>query len=482
MKLFPLLRLPFAAIMVASALVFACVIAPAAAQSPLPGLKEAVAGAMRKASEFFRGTIASHGGYVYYYSRDLSRRWGEGEATKEQIWVQRPGTPAVGLAFLRAYHATKDRFYLDAATDAARALVQGQLESGGWTNSIDFAASGKNAAKYRKMPGGPRNYSTLDDGITQHALRLLMRVDEALEFRDEEIHEASEYCRATLLKAQFASGAFPQVWAGSVDTHPAVKATYPDYEWRTENRVKNYWDLSTLNDDLTLHLTATLEDGFKIYKDDRFKTALAKLGDFLLLAQMPEPQPGWAQQYDFQMRPAWARKFEPPAIAGRETQGALKALLNIHRVTGDPKYLAPFPSALAYLKRSLLPDGQLARYYELKTNRPLYMTKDYVLTYDDANAPAHYGWKTEAKIESLAKQFESHKAGKFWNPEKVKPVTEEEVRRILKALDAEGRWISTYAGESLVGQPKFKDGESYIASEVFCKNLEKLCAYLAPAE
>ena len=64
----------------------------------------------------------------------------------------------------------------------------------------------------------------------------------------------------------------------------------------------------------------------------------------------------------------------------------------------------------------------------------------------------------------------------------MKPVAEEDARAIVKALDAEGRWISTYRGESLVGQPKFKDGQTYIASEVFCDNLERLCAYLAPGE
>ena len=110
------------------------------------------------------------------------------------------------------------------------------------------------------------------------------------------------------------------------------------------------------------------------------------------------------------------------------------------------------------------------------------MTKDYALTYDDSDAPTHYGWKTDAKIESLTRQFESQKAGKFRDPEKVKAVSEEDARAIVKALDAEGRWMSAYAGESLVGQPKFKTGTAYISSEVFCENLEKLCAYLAPTE
>ena len=89
---------------------------------------------MHKAATFFRSKVASHGGYVYYYSIDLKQRWGEGVATSEQIWVQPPGTPTVGVAYLRAYEATGNRFYLDAATEVAETLVYGQLESGGWTN------------------------------------------------------------------------------------------------------------------------------------------------------------------------------------------------------------------------------------------------------------------------------------------------------------------------------------------------------------
>jgi hypothetical protein len=93
---------------------------------------------MTRAVEFYRSKVARRGGYVYYTSLDLQERWGEGKAAPDQIWVQPPGTPTVGLAYLRAYEATGDRACLDAAREAAEALVYGQLESGGWTNLIDF--------------------------------------------------------------------------------------------------------------------------------------------------------------------------------------------------------------------------------------------------------------------------------------------------------------------------------------------------------
>ncbi len=434
---------------------------------------------MRKAATFFRTKAATRGGYVYYYSPDLAQRWGEGKATAQQIWVQSPGTPAVGLAYLRAFAATGDQFYLDAAREVAEALVYGQLASGGWTNAVDFDPAGKLVAQYRNGQGRGRNYSTLDDGISQNALRLLMHADRALGLKHREIHEASEAARSALLAAQFPSGGFPQVWSGPVAPHAPVKASFPDYDWRTENRIKDYWDLPTLNDDLAGYVARALLDGWEIYQDKRCRDALVKLGDFLLLAQMPDPQPAWAQQYDTRMRPVWARKFEPPAIAGRESMDVLETLLRVHRLTGDAKYLAPFPKALAWLRRSLLPEGRLARYYELQTNKPLYMTPDYKLTNDDSQVPQHYGWKIDSRLDAIEAAFAG---AKIKAAASVAPdVKEDEVRKILGELDAEGRWISTYGDQRLVGQPKFKPGDQFIASEVFSKNLEALSNYVARA-
>ena len=110
------------------------------------GLRKRAAATLRRGCSYYRTKVASHGGYVYYYSLDLRQRWGEGVATTDQIWVQPPGTPTVGLAYLHAYRATEDRFYLDAAQQAAEALVYGQLRSGGWTNCIDFNPRGRRTA------------------------------------------------------------------------------------------------------------------------------------------------------------------------------------------------------------------------------------------------------------------------------------------------------------------------------------------------
>ena len=100
---------------------------------------------MKQATSFYQEKVAVQGGYVYEYSLDLKLRQGEGKATPTEIWVQPPGTPTVGMAYVGAFEATGDEQFLTAAVDAARAIMYGQLESGGWTASIDFDPKGPHA-------------------------------------------------------------------------------------------------------------------------------------------------------------------------------------------------------------------------------------------------------------------------------------------------------------------------------------------------
>ncbi len=178
------------------------------------------------------------------------------------------------------------------------------------------------------------------------------------------------------------------------------------------------------------------------------------------------------------MQPIWARKFEPPAIASRESEGVVAALLRIAVYCRDPRYLKPIPSALDYLESSELPGGKLARFYELRTNRPLYMQRkgdSYSLTHDDSGLPSHYGWKVGSRVDHLRNAYESVMAGKEL-PDPIFPPAQPHppLEKILSGLDGEGRWISTFSGERLAGQPKFRKGDRYIHSGVFSRNLDIL--------
>lgn len=470
--------MPFARLLILTSILCALLTAPLHAQDKKTDLRDEAIAAMKKASSHYRGKVASHGGYVYYYSLDLKDRWGEGKATEDDLFVQPPGTPTVGMAYLAAYDATGDKFYLDAARDAAGCLLYGQLQSGGWTQTIHFAKA-KRVGKYRNGKGGSWNVSSLDDDQTQAALRTLVRMDKALGQKDEKIHEAATFGLKALLSAQFANGAFPQVWQKPVEKQEVMKAKFPDYDWKTKNRVKNYWDYYTLNDGLAGSVSAVLIEAHQTYKDDKYKAALEKLGDFLILAQMPDPQPGWCQQYNYEMYPIWGRKFEPAAVTGWESQDVMETLISIARYTGKKKYLDPIPRALKYFNGSLLKDGKVARYYEFGSNKPLFMDAKYQLTYDDSDAPKHYGWKQPARFAQIEKAYQAARKDAPLPAPPIAKQREADVRRIIRDLDKDGRWISTYAGERLVGQPKFSDGFRYLSSDVFSRNLETLSAYVA---
>ena len=182
------------------------------------------------------------------------------------------------------------------------------------------------------------------------------------------------------------------------------------------------------------------------------------------------------------MEPVWARKFEPPGIASDESQEVLDTLMKISKATGDRKYLKPIPRALAYLRQAALEDGRLARYYELKTNRPLYMVrrskKVYRLTYDDSNLPKHYRFKIPSRLDDIEREYEALKEGRTVQAESLRSL-EARTREMLQSLDDEGRWVITYAGGPLVGQPKFKLNTPYISSAVLSRNLETLSRCLA---
>lgn len=450
--------------------------------SPFEALVEQSTAAMHKATDYMKTHVAVQGGYVYDVTVDLKHRRGEGVATPTEVWVQPPGTPTVGIAFIRAYEATGDRIHLDAAIDCAKALLHGQLESGCWSDRVDFDPSGKNAGRYRNGQGKKdgRNYSTLDDDKSQAALRLLIEVDRALKFQDAAIHEAVEYGLSALLKAQFANGGFPQGWEKPVEQLPVVKASIPTYDWRTEGRFKNYWDFETLNDGLAGTVTKTLQLAYEVYGDERYREAMLKFGDFLILAQLPEPQPAWAQQYNHQLQPIWARKFEPPAIAGRESEDAIETLLYLTELTGEKRFLEPIPRTIKWLRRSLLPDGQIARFYELKTNTPLYFVKEtYELTYDDSNLPTHYGFKSRSNVDKLEERFKILESGgqPKLSRRSLKSL-KKDAEEILVQQDDAGRWITDKNGKAVSNADGKDPDKLFIESEVFSEHLSRLAEFV----
>jgi PelA/Pel-15E family pectate lyase len=434
--------------------------------------------AMKKAGAYFHDHVAVEGGYPYLCAADLSSRWGENMELENAVMVQPPGTPAVGIALLDAYKATSDKQFLDWASAAASALIAGQLKSGGWDQVIYFTDPKSNRmGAYRNRKGGKWNNSSLDDNKSQSALLFLIQMDEVFQQKNEAIHEAVSFGLDSLLAAQFPNGGFPQVWNQKAESRPVLNASYPTYDWKTEGRIKNYWDHYTLNDGLAGDVVAVLAEAYRVHRDDRFLNALKKHGEFLLQAQMPAPQPAWCQQYNAQMQPMWARKFEPPAIASSESQDVMEALIQIAAITKDQRYLSPIPESLKFFReKCLIGEGQFSRFYELQTNKPLFMNRNYELTYDDGDVPTHYGWKVKSKLDQIEKHYQQVRDGKALDSGKSK-VSEKEVARILETMDPQGRWVKVVETEILSGT-KLKKGDRYLSSQDFINNMKKLAIFV----
>jgi len=418
---------------------------PPPALAAEPPSRERVQQALRKAVEFYRTKVSTQGGYHFSYAEDLSYGRSEHGEGPTQVEVQRQGTPLIGMAYLTAYEATGDPYYLDAARETAYALVKGQYCSGGWDYIIEFDPAKRKQYPYRAdggcegafAAGGP--VTTLDDNITQGAIRLLMRVDRELRFQDPKIRDAARFALDSLVKAQYPNGAWPQRYNRFPDPErfPVRRASYPE-SWVRAWPGANFQGHYTFNDNSIVDVIDLMLEAARIYNDARYTAAAEKGGEFILLAQMPDPQPGWAQQYDQDMHPAWARRFEPPSITGGESQSVMQILMVLYRETGKKKYLEPLPRALDYYRRSALPaTGQpseqraracpagttcMARFYELKTNRPLYITKGtrvraasqpevivdgYQLSYSDESVITHYGVLVNGdRLKTIAAEYD----------------------------------------------------------------------------
>jgi hypothetical protein len=321
----------------------------------------------------------------------------------------------------------------------------------------------------------------LDDNTTQAAIRLLMRVDQALGFKDAAVHESARFALASLLAAQYPNGAWPQRYSQPpvAGDFPVLKARYPDAWPRTWPKAK-YNAYYTFNDNALGDVIDVMLEASRVYDDSQYRRAAERGGDFILLAQMPDPQPAWAQQYNARMEPAWARKFEPPAITGGESQSVLITLLLLARETGQPKYLEPVPRALAYLNASRLADGRMARFYELRTNRPLYFTRDYRLTESDADMPTHYSFKTTGRLDRIEREYErlkknGLKPAKRRQAPRLTAELAARAKQAIAALDDRGRWLET-------GHLKFDPPDSppspIVRSSTFIDHLSALAEFI----
>ena len=451
-----------------------------------PDLPAKAREAMLRSGLYWAEHVASHGGYVWEYSTDFTtRRRGESRNLPLSTnWVQ-AGTPSVGETFLACYAACGDKRLLAAARAAGTCLAYGQLMSGGWHYSIehDPARVREWYVHLGQAGKGKNNTTTFDDDNTQSATRFLMELDRYID--DPEIDATIERALRCFLVAQYQGGAWDGAWP---QRYPPPKKGYGAYP--------------TFNDNTMSDCVRTVLKAYHLYQKPELLQAVKRCLAFYLRAQQPPPQAAWPQQVDHNLAPAWARRFEPPSVTGAESCGNCRLLMDMAVEFGDKRYLDAVGRCVDWYKRSRIggteTNGIWARFYELKTNRPLYFTRTYKLTYDDSDLPVHYSFKGNYGVNAMMRRYEALAGTSLTEarkpPSPPSPAAwaakakklEPKIERIVAELDETGRWVRVVANREEVRDKQGRVG--YVVDEnkkipmmythTFVRNMRALADYL----
>jgi PelA/Pel-15E family pectate lyase len=308
------------------------------------------------------------------------------------------------------------------ARAVADSVLQYQTVSGGWPKNVDMTQPP--AAEFLASNATDHRAPTIDNGATHTQLRFLAQVVTAT--GEARYRAAFERGLDYLFASQYENGGWPQF--------------YP--------LLKGYYTHITYNDDAMAGVLRVLRDvsagrapyGF-VDASRRAKAAdaVARGTDCILRTQVK--QEGkltvWCAQHDeFSFAPAWARNFEPPSLSGNESVGLVRFLMGVEHPS--PEVIAAIEGAVAWFQ--MVPvhrlrvdnspgvDGQKdrrtvadpaapvlwARFYELGTNRPIFVGRDKVIRYDfnaiERERRTGYGYLGDWPAKLLDKEYPAWRA------------------------------------------------------------------------
>lgn len=413
-----------------------------------PTLQQTAVDALQRAATYMDEVVSYRGGYVWSYSPDLTQTFGEMEAKRTMCWIQPPGTPSVGHVYLDAYHATGDERFYQAAERTALAVVAAQHPAGGWNYIYDFAgeeslkhwydtigANGWRLEEFQHFYGN----ATFDDAGTAVAAQLMLRM--YVEKKDVRFLDPLNKAIDFILRAQFgpeygvAGGGWPQRFPhnpAAISAMPLPNPQQVPAGARAGMEDGDYTLHVTFNDDVMGENIKFLTMCMLSLGRTDVLNAITRAMECMRGLQQPAPQAGWSLQHLSRTTngrpggsPAGARSYEPRSLATHTTQTNLLQLFNYFTLTGDRKYLARVPEAIAWLKSVSLPadaaqvNPLLAggrthpTFVELGTNEPLYIHRygsnihngAYYADKDVTNTISHYSSGRVIDIAGLEKRY-----------------------------------------------------------------------------
>ena len=284
----------------------------------------------------------------------------------------------------------KPEWYASAEARAvADSVIQYQSPQGGWPKSTDLATPPRSPEDI--PPPGRGRANTIDNDATTMPMQFLALMVQAT--GEARYREAFARGIDYLLAAQYPNGGWPQFF-------PLRKGYYSHITYN-DNAMVNV--LTVLRDSAAAKPPYTFVDEARRAKAT---AAVARGIDCILRTQVKQDGKltAWCAQHDEKtLAPAWARDYEPPTLSGAESVGIVRFLMEIEQPT--PEIIAAIEGAVAWFKavaihgvrleeftnadgerdRRVVADpaaGPLwARFYELGTNRPIFLGRDSVVRY-----------------------------------------------------------------------------------------------------
>ena len=271
----------------------------------------------------------------------------------------------------------------------AASILRYQSPEGGWTKNTDMSAPP--SAAYLALKPSARA-PTIDNGGTTTQLHYLALVITAT--GDATLGAAFGRGFDYLLAAQYPSGGWPQFY-------PLVPGYYTHITYN-DNAMVNVLTL--------LRETAQGKAPYAFVDEARRAKAAAAVEMGIACILRTQVKRGgkltaWCAQHDENtFAPAWARNFEPPSLSGAESVGLAKFLMGVEHPS--PEIIAAVEGAVAWFRavpvrglrvdESPGADGKKdrhavadpaapllwARFYELETNRPIFIGRDKTFRYD----------------------------------------------------------------------------------------------------
>jgi PelA/Pel-15E family pectate lyase len=309
-----------------------------------------------------------------------------------------------------AWYATAE------ARAVAAAVLLYQSPEGGWTKNTDMTEPPP--ADYLALQPSARA-PTIDNGATTTQLCYLALVYTAT--GEASLRAAFERGFDYLLAAQYENGGWPQFF-------PLKKGYYSHITYN-DNAMVNVLTL--------LREAAQGKEPFAFVDGERRSRASAAVQrGIACILRTQVKQDGrltaWCAQHDeHTFAPAWARNFEPPSLSGMESAGIVKFLLG--EENPSPEIIAAIEAAVAWFETVKISglrvdsspgtDGKRdriavsdpaapplwARFYELGTNRPIFLGRDKVVHYDhnevERERRAGYGYLGTWPAQLLTRDY-----------------------------------------------------------------------------